>query len=333
MCFCFPFGLSNKEKRKSSSSGEKKRWDKPHSESLRGDGRRVVTEMEEKRASMERPRSKRSRESSRREIDDSRQQHPRDSEDMYRSRPQYRTRMQLEFPGMFWTTSFCDLLPHSILTLSDMWHRPVEPAISNSSEEMLLNPRPHRSQQHRQKHPSQKTLRGHGKRVHSKRSARENSGGGWSSLFSSPPPKTPKRRDNHQYQNLDSFPRSHRSHHQHRSPNSQDSPESSHSQRHHRSRQHQSSSSTRQTTPNTSARRVPDRRFAVLAATNSALEDLRREAFSAASPPPRRDRLRRYQGVTIPAASIPYSWDCVSSSQTSNGTGHGESSTRQRRRR
>jgi hypothetical protein len=80
---------------------------------------------------------------------------------------------------------------------------------------------------------------------------------------------------------------------------------------------------------------VPDRRFAVLAATNQALEEVRQEAFAQPSPPPRRERLRRYEGVTIPTSQIPFNWDCVSSSQTSAGQGHrsGESSGRQRRSR
>lgn len=144
---------------------------------------------------------------------------------------------------------------------------------------------------------------------------------GWS-FFAPSPPRNVKRRND--YQVLDSSPRSHRSSHHHH----QDVPGSSRpQQRHHRSRQHPHSSAR----SNTSVRRDPDRRFAVLAATNTALEDLRREAFAQPSPPPRRERLRRYQGVTIPASSIPFEWDCISSSQTS--AGHGESSTRHRRRR
>ncbi|KAF2643380.1 hypothetical protein P280DRAFT_251496 [Massarina eburnea CBS 473.64] len=305
MCFCFPFGLSNNKKRKSSSSGEKKRWDRTPPESLRGDGRGLLAEVEEKRASAERSKSKRSRESPRRERDEFHQQYNRANEDVYRSRAQYRTPMHVEVP--------------------DVCYRSVD---ANSSQETLLNPRRPRSQQHKQKHASQHTLRGHGKRVNSK-NVRENPGG-WS-LFAPSSPKTAKRRDHRHYQTLDSSPRSQRSHRQHHSTYDQDSPESSRPQRHHRSRQHQNGTH-RQATPNTSARRDPDRRFAVLAATNTALEDLRREAFAQSSPPPRRERLRRYQGVTIPASSVPYSWDCVSS-QTSNGAGYADPSSRHRRRR
>ncbi|KAF1958680.1 hypothetical protein CC80DRAFT_17454 [Byssothecium circinans] len=308
MCFCFPFGLSNNKKPKTSSSGEKKRRNGPPLGSLRGDGRRLAAEVEEKRAFVERPQSKRARESPRRERNEYRQQPPRASEHVSSGRTQYRTPMHVEIPSM--------------------WYRPVDS--DNSSQEMLLNPRPHRSQHHRQKHASQHTLRGHGKRVKSKKTVRDNSGG-WS-FFSPSPPKTQKRRDHQHYQSLDTSPRSQRSQRQHRSPYYQDNLESPRTQRHHQSRQHQSSA-TRHATPNTAVRRDPDRRFAVLAATNSALEDLRREAFSQSSPPPRRDRLRRYQGVTIPASSVPYSWDCVSSSQTSNGPGYGEPSSRHRRRR
>lgn len=215
-----------------------------------------------------------------------------------------------------------------------MWYRSVDPD-SNSSEEMLLNPRPQRSPHHRQRHPkhtSQSTLRGRGaKRQKSKKDVRQ-SAGGWS-FFAPTPPKTPKKRDH--YQNLDSSPRTHRSPRQQRSTQQHyyDIPESSRSQqRYHRSRQQQSQSShARQPTPNTAVRRDPDRRFATLAATNSALEEIRREVYAQPSPPPRRERLRRYQGVTIPASSIPFEWDCISSSQTS--AGYGEPSTRHRRRR
>jgi len=229
-----------------------------------------------------------------------------------------------------------------------MWHRAVSPESNNSSSEMLLNPRPQRSQHHRQRHPKQATLRGHGaKREKSKKDIRPQPSA-WSFFSPASPPKTPRRRDrdHHHYKPLDSSssprshrsprsPRSHRSQTQHTHSDISDSPTRS-QPRQHRSRQQQAPSSsvrTRQAAPNTSVRRVPDRRFAVLAATNTALEDLRREAFAQSTPPPpRRERLRRYQGVTIPAASIPYTWDCVSSSQ--NSAGYGEvSSQRPRRRR
>jgi hypothetical protein len=136
---------------------------------------------------------------------------------------------------------------------------------------------------------------------------------------------------------LDSSPRTHRSPRSHYSTSQyQEIPDTSQPQsRHHRSRQQQrqptSSRQARSRTPNTAARRTPDRRFAVRAATNQVLEDLRREAFAQPSPPPRRERLRRYQGVVIPTSQIPFNWDCVSSSQASNG--YGESSTHRRRSR
>jgi hypothetical protein len=52
----------------------------------------------------------------------------------------------------------------------------------------------------------------------------------------------------------------------------------------------------------------------VLAATNAALEDIRREAFTYPSPPPRTGRVQRYQGVAVESNTIPWTWDCVSSS-------------------
>ncbi|KAF2844976.1 hypothetical protein T440DRAFT_502745 [Plenodomus tracheiphilus IPT5] len=232
----------------------------------------------------------------------------------------------------------------------EMHHRAARPGSTNSSQEALLNPRPYRSQHTRQRYPkrsSQTTLRGRGakrdppRHSRSKKSLRPEPSRGWS-LFAPSPPKTPKREHNHRdYQTLESSPRSHHSPREHRSTTttSQTSPESSRSQNHHhRSRQHErqipTSRQARSRTPNTAVRRVPDRRFAVLAATNQALENVRREAFAQPSPPPRRERLRRYEGVTVPTSQIPFNWDCVSNSQTSAGQAHGESSgSRQRRLR
>lgn len=326
MCFSFSFASSNSKKRKSAppSPRDKKRRDGPPP-SLRGDGRKVVAEVDEKRASAERPRTRTSRDSPYREKEDSvyRQQSHRSSGHTPRNhRSQHRAPLNVQVPGMTRILLWQSLRTPADLKI-DVWHRPVVPETVNTSDEMLLNPRPHRSQHHRQRHTSQKTLRGHGKRVKSKKSVQEKPG--WKNPFSLSPERPSRRRD--QYQSIESPPHTHRSHRQQHSP--QASPESSRShQRQHRSRQ-QHASSGRQPASNTSARREPDRRFAVLAATNTALEDLRREAFLP-SPPPRRERLRRYQGVTIPAASIPYTWDCVSS-QTSNG--NGEPSSRSRRGR
>jgi hypothetical protein len=332
MCWCFPFGLSSNKKRKDTSSGERKRREKPATESLHGTGVPLVAEVQEKRRSKETPRKRRSGESvtprsPRRDREEHRPRQQSQHQDAYRSSYQNRPPLNVQVPNM--------------------WHRAVDLDSTNSSQETLLNPRPHRSPHQRQAHPkrtSQTTLRGRGakrdppRHSKSKKSSRHESSRGWS-FFAPSPPKTPTRRERertHHYQTLDSSPRSHRSSRSQQPTRQQQEPESSPSQsRHHRSRQHQrappSTRTTRSRTPNTAARRVPDRRFAVLAATNQALEDLRREAFAQPSPPPRRERLQRYQGVAVPTSTIPFNWDCVSSSQTS--AGQGESSTRHRRSR
>jgi len=329
MCWCFSFGSSSKKKQQTSSSSEKKRRDAPE-EPLRGKGRPVSAEVSEKRRSSSTHRRRKSGDSgttrsSKREKEDHRPRSQQYYEDAYQSRGKYRPDLNVEVP--------------------DMWHRTVDTGSNNSSQEALLNPRPHRSQHQRQRHPkrtSQTTLRGRGakrdppRKSKSKKSLRPEPSRGWS-LFAPSPPKTP-RREHRSYQTLDSSPRSQRSSRQHRSP--QTASELPRSQNRHRSsRQHEREASSsrqgRSRTPNTAARRVPDRRFAVLAATNQALETVRREAFAQPSPPPRRERLRRYEGVTIPSSQIPFSWDCVSSSQTSAGYGTtaGEPSSRQRRSR
>lgn len=330
MCWCFSFGFSSKKKpSQKSSSGEKKRRDGPD-ESLHGRGKTVVAEVSEKRKSGEFHRKRRSGDStsprsSRREREEQRPTSKHYYDDAYRSRESYRPSLNVQVP--------------------EMWHRSVDQGSTNSSQEALLNPRPHRSTHQRQRHPkqtSQTTLRGRGakrdppRKSKSKKNLRPEPSRGWS-FFAPSPPKTP-RREHRNYQTLDSSPRSHRSSRQHRSP--QSTSDSSRSQpRRRTSRQHErsppSSRQARSRTPNTAARRVPDRRFAVLAATNQALENVRREAFAQPSPPPRRERLRRYEGVTIPSSQIPFSWDCVSSSQTSAGYGTtaGEPSGRQRRSR
>jgi hypothetical protein len=330
MCWCFSFSSLGKKKRQSSSSsGEKKRRD-GQEEALRGKGRPVVAEVSEKRKSSDTHRKRRSGEStsprsSRREKEEHRPKSQHYYDDAYQRRESYRPSLNVQVP--------------------EMWHRSVEPESAHSSQETLLNPRPHRSTHQRQRHPkrtSQTTLRGRGakrdppRHSKSKKNLRPEPSRGWS-LFAPSPPKTP-RREHRNYQALDSSPRSHRSSRQHRSP--QSTTESTRSPTHRRSsRQHErevpSSRQARSRTPNTAARRVPDRRFAVLAATNQALENVRREAFAQPSPPPRRERLRRYEGVNIPANQIPFSWDCVSSSQTSAGYGTtgGEPSSRQRRSR
>ncbi|PVI06575.1 hypothetical protein DM02DRAFT_426442 [Periconia macrospinosa] len=318
MCFCFPFTSSKPKNKRSSPPRNKKKRDRPPSSSLHGDGRRVVVDGGEKRSSVDRSKTRAPLASPYRDWEDymyrqqTQQTQPysqvhRSSADPSRNGVQHRRSLHVDVP--------------------DVWHRPVVPESTNISDEMLLNPRPHRSHHTRQKHASQKTLRGHGKRVKSNKTTAEKSG--WRNPFAPSPDRTPRRRDHRHYQSIDSPPHTQHSHRHSSDRSHRDNPESSRShQRQHRSRPRRDSSG-RQPRSNTSARRDPDRRFAVLAATNTALEDLRREAFLP-SPPPRRERLRRYGGVTIPAASIPYTWDCVSS-QTSNG--YGEPSSRSRRGR
>ncbi len=338
MCWSFNFAFPGSKKRKGASSPtEKKRRDSPTDHVLHGEGRPVVADVSEKRKSKESTRKRRSGEtvSSRSSRHDREERRPRSQhyhEDSYQRHDYHRPTLNVQVP--------------------DMYHRPIVPEESNSSQEALLNPRPHRSQHSRRRHPkrtSQTTLRGRGakrdppRHSKSKKNLRPEPSRGWS-FFAPSPPRTPKR-DHRTYQTLDSPPRSQYSSRQRRSPQTTLTPDSVPTPpRHHHSRQHdRSTTSSRQTrsrTPNTTARRVPDRRFAVLAATNQALEDVRREAFAQPSPPPRRERLRRYEGVTIPTSTIPFNWDCVSSSQasapytqTSGGYGYAESSSRQRRSR
>ncbi|KAG9189872.1 hypothetical protein G6011_06740 [Alternaria panax] len=378
MCWSFNFGIpgsgKNRKSLSSSADEKKKRRDRPADSALRGEGRPVAaaTEYSEKRSSKESSGSKdasRKRRSAdatstfspstprspRRERESDEHQHrPRSKhyhhEDVYHDRSTRRPLAPLVDD---------DATPRVYRRSA---HEPITP---NSSQEALLNPRPHRSQHRRRQHPkqtSQSTLRGRGAKrdpVHHSKSRKnvrpEPSSRGWSLFAPSSPPKTPKREyRGSSYQTLDSSPRSTRSSRQHRSSTTssavQTSPESPRSHRRHsrhpNTSQPSPSSSSRQTrsrTPNTTARRIPDRRFAVLAATNQALEEVRQEAF-APSPPPglppaRRERLRRYEGVTIPTREIPFNWDCVSSSQTSGGQGQGqgrgsgEASGRRRRSR
>ncbi|KAH9868803.1 hypothetical protein J1614_007877, partial [Plenodomus biglobosus] len=315
-----------------SSSNEKRRHGKPLDHALHAEGRTTLTEISEKRSSKESNRKRRSGDSStprspRRERDD---HHTRDRhyhKDTLQSRGEYRSALIVEVP--------------------EVYHREAQLQSASSSQEALLNPRPHRSQHTRQRHPkrsSQVTLRGRGakrdppQQSRTKKSLRPEPSQGWS-LFAPSPPKTPQRGRNHRdYQTLQAWPSSHRCSREHRSTTPYHaSPESSRSQtRHHRSRGHERQTSTlrpaRSRTPNIAARRVPDRRFAVLAATNEALENVRREAFAQSSPPPRRERLRRFEEVTVPTSQIPFNWDCVSSSQTSARQGHGDSSGSRRRR-
>jgi len=334
MCWCFPFGALGPKKRKPPPQEERKRRRERHaSPLLHGDGVAVAEEVQEKvyekrRSSGSRssgsqrgekrksPKSKSSPNASRREREERRpQQDSRYHYDTYRNRDYYeRPALNVEVP--------------------EMWHREAEIDGVNDSTEMLLNPRPHRSPHERQRHPkrtSQSTLRGRGAKRDPPRKSKSKGTlrqpprqSGWSLFLSPPPqPKTP-RRSHRSQQTYDSSPRSHRSQRHH---DYQQIPETSYSSqsqshRHRSSRQHSSQPhsshhhGSRSRTPNTAARREPDRRFAVLAATNQALEEVRREAFAHPSPPPRRQRVRRYQGVTVPTSTIPFDWDCVSSSQS-----------------
>lgn len=329
MCWCFNFGFSSKKKRQNPPWTEKKRTDELD-EPLHGKGKAVVAEVSEKRRSSETHRKRKSREStsprsSRREKEEHGPKLQQYHGNAYQNREAHRPSMNVQVPSM--------------------WHRPVGPGSTNSSQEALLNPRPHRSTHQRQRHPkrtSQTTLRGRGAKrdpprpSKSRKNLRPEPSRGWL-LFAPSPPKTPKREPRN-CPTLDHSPRSNRESRQHRSPQSMSDSPTSHNRRRSLRQHERDASSSRQArsrTPNTAARRVPDRRFAVLAATNQALENVRREAFAQPSPPPRRDRLRRYEGVTIPANQIPFSWDCVSSSQTSAGYGttSGEPSHRQRRSR
>jgi hypothetical protein len=328
MCWCFNFGFSSKPKGKTSSSSEKRRRDAPGDGTLHGKGTPVTAEAQEKRRSKESTRKRRSTDAEvprpprrvRDEVDP--RSHDSYGDVVHRGYEQQRPTLNVQVPNM--------------------WQRSVYPGSVHSSQETLLNPRPHRSTHQRQRHPkhtSQSTLRGRGakrdppRNSKSKKSLRPEPSRGWS-LFTPSPPKTSSKRN---YQTLDASPRSHRSSRQHRPTQQHDiaSIASPSQPRHRRSRQHEQQApiarTTRSRTPNTAARRVPDRRFAVLAATNQALETVRRDAFAQPSPPPRRDRLRRYEGITIPTSQMPFNWDCVSSSQASGG--YGESSSRHRRSR
>ncbi|KAH6620019.1 hypothetical protein C7974DRAFT_224641 [Boeremia exigua] len=329
MCWCFNFGFSSKPKYKSPSSNEKRRRDAPADGALHGKGRPVVAEVQEKRRSKDSSRKRRSADA----------EAPRSSR---RSRIEVEAQLQQHYPETH--QGYEQQRPALNVQVPAMWQRSVYPGAAyhtestNSSQETLLNPRPHRSTHQRQRHPkhtSQATLRGRGakrdppKKSKSKKSLRPEPSRGWS-FFAPSPPKT------RSYQTLNAPSRSHRSSRQNRTAQHDTVTTSSPSQsRHHRSRQHDQQAPTtrsaRSRTPNTAARRVPDRRFAVLAATNQALETVRRDAFSQPSPPPRRERLRRYEGVTIPTSQMPFNWDCVSSSQASGG--RGGSSTRHRRSR
>ncbi|OCL10366.1 hypothetical protein AOQ84DRAFT_218594 [Glonium stellatum] len=229
--------------------------------------------------------------------------------------------------------------PKIRVEVPDRWYRTVE--AETSSAEMLLNPKPERARQNRQRHPrrsSTTTLRGRGAKRDppsdrkSSNQSKMRSGRGikrqeWMCIPT--PPVTPPQQQHHYQHQSQSQPQQnqhyqyqsqHQSQHQHQHQQQHQSQhryqQQSHSQSHHQSHHqsqhqhhHHRPRQARQRPPNSAARRVPDRRFAVLAATNQALEDIRREAFTS-SPAPR--RVWRYQGVAVETAEIPFHWDCVS---------------------
>src|SRR5689334_16063889 len=108
MCWCFPFGLSNTKKRKSTSSSEKKRREKPSVEPLHGNGIPVVAEVQEKRRSRDSGHSqkRRSREtvstrSLRREHEAHRSRQTHQYAEAYKSRDEYRPSLNVQVPDMW----------------------------------------------------------------------------------------------------------------------------------------------------------------------------------------------------------------------------------------
>jgi len=331
MCWSFNFGFPGSKTIKDPSSIQSKRQGKPIEGALHGKNIPLGTGVSEKRGLNQTSKKRRSGTSTaprtpRREREGHRQQyyHHQDHDSAFGSCDEYQPALNAAWPEMY---------SRSV----------VQTKSASSSQETLLNPRPHRSQCTRQRHPertSQTTLRGRGaKRVPLRPSKSKNlrpePSRGWS-LFAPSPPMPKRQRSHRDYQGLEASPRIHlssRARHSTTTP-SQTSPESSRSQAHNPSlhRQEQqfpASRPARSHIPNTATRRAPDRRFAVLAATNQALENVRREAFAQPSPPPRRERLRRYEGVSVPTNRIPFNWDCVSSSRNSAiQQHHGEPSRR-----
>lgn len=200
-----------------------------------------------------------------------------------------------------------------------------QPEWTCASQETLL---------HHPKRTSQMTLRGRGAKrdppprqlSQSKTKFPPEPSRGWT-LFAPYPPRGKCYQRSHQdHRRLEAATPSHRSSRKHHSATttSQTSPnhaqsQTAHQNSHQQEQQFPRSHLARSRTSNTAAQRMPDRRFAVLAATNQALENVRREAFAQSSPPPRRERLRRYEGVALPTSQMPFDWDCVSSSQISSG--------------
>ncbi|KAL5390929.1 hypothetical protein DPSP01_001426 [Paraphaeosphaeria sporulosa] len=301
MCLSALFAGSGKKRKSAGSSSNEKRRSEPRDQ-RRYEKIPVVAEVAERKWA-ERPDMKRSKD--------------------IHSRLDHHTRPQYSYTQ----NSGASRRPTLAVNVPPMWHRRAGSTSSNSSEEMLLNPRPDRpaanDRRHRHaKHTSQSTLRGRGAKRQRTTDSRDDH------ISSHSSPKTPKKKaPSRTVENSSRSNRSSRQHQYHAHP-SEPQPSPSRSRRHHSQVSHHHSARA-----NTAARRDPsdDRRFAVLAATNTALEHLRREAFAQPSPPPP-PRLRRYQGVQIPASSVPFAWDCISS-QTHSSARHDEGSSRQRRRR
>ncbi|KAF2440754.1 hypothetical protein P171DRAFT_489448 [Karstenula rhodostoma CBS 690.94] len=301
MCLGALFAASGKKRKSSESTSNEKRRTEPR-DPHHYERPPVVAEVGERRWA-ERP-----------DIKPSKETHKRSDR---HTRPSY----------SYTQNSGASRRPTLAVNVPPMWHRRAGSTSSNSSEEMLLNPRPDRhtpnDRRHRHaKHTSQSTLRGRGAKRQRTTDARYDD---HTSSHSSP--KTTRKKT--QPRAVENSPRSNRSTRQHQYQTLPSEPQPSPS----RSRRHHSQNPQHSARANTAARRDPsdDRRFAVLAATNTALEHLRREAFAQPSPPPP-PRLRRYQGVQIPASSLPFAWDCISSQTQSSGR-NDEGSSRQRRRR
>ncbi|KAF2762862.1 hypothetical protein EJ05DRAFT_17802 [Pseudovirgaria hyperparasitica] len=249
--------------------------------------------------------------------------------------------------------------PHLRVDVPDRVNRHVRVHLPSSSTEMLLNPRPERSRQHRQRHHrSTTTLRGRGAKRDPPVKTKRKPPGQTKKMPSS------KSAQKQEWQRIPSpssaststSSRKHRRHHtttqpqqrQQQQPQPQDYTHYTqpyyetaqyrhyydqyrqyYQQQQHYYTQYQqtqtpaytrSHSRTRSNSrPNTSARRAqptPDTRFAVRAATNTALERIRRDAFTRSPPQAQQPALRRTR-ATVDTAQTPFHWDCVADASSS----------------
>jgi hypothetical protein len=134
MCWGFSFSFSGKKKRKVSSD-EKKRRDTPGEDALHGKGRPVATNIQEKRRSRE-ARGKRT---------------SRETEASPELRQERNERRRSQYNHQHGHATHDPYRPALNVQVPDMWHRSVDPESRNSSQEQLLNPRPHRSTHQRQR--------------------------------------------------------------------------------------------------------------------------------------------------------------------------------------